>query len=375
MKISFYAPLKPISSQNPSGDRLIGRLFKKAWEQAGHQVEVASTFRSYEGKGNRERQARLRRIGLKAAEKVLRQLQKDPPDVWFTYHLYRKAPDWIGPLVCRSLNIPYVVAEASIAPSQSAGPWAEGYAAVEDALSQVDLVVGTTAADEICLLPQLPEKAQYLRLKPFLDIIPFKDAAERRPRARSEFSRSRSIPQHIPWLLTVAMMRPGVKFESYQVLAQALHQCAATPWHLLVAGHGPVFDDVKTLFAGLQQRITWLGEMTAPDIAALYAASDIYVWPSVRESPGMTFLEAQASGLPVVGGDGGGVADVIAHQVGGFLAKKRDAGEFAGYVERLLNAPGLRQSMGLAARSYVETNHSLEQAANRLNEGLSVILP
>ena len=373
MNIAFYAPLKPISSPNPSGDRLIGRLLKQALELGGNTVTVASPFRSYEGKGDRSRQIQLQVEGEQEAERVLEQLIKDPPDLWFTYHLYRKAPDWIGPMVCRVLKIPYVVSEASFAPSQHQGPWALGHFAVAGTLAQADLAFGMTKADEACLLPQLSNSAEYVQLKPFLNTEPYKDAPEKRSFAREDIYAAHQVPLDVPWLLTVAMMRPGVKFESFEVLAKALHKCADGQWHLFVVGDGPEKDAVHALFSGLEGRITWLGAMSAEQIADFYAATDVYVWPSVRESPGMTFLEAQASGLPVVGGAGGGVPDVIDHGVGGFLATKRDAYSFASCLKTLLTDPKLRQTMGTLAINYVDANHSLKAATSALNASLALV--
>ena len=375
MDIAFYAPLKPVSSPNPSGDRLIGRLLKQALELGGHTVNVASSFRSYEGKGDSDQQKRLQIEGQDEASCVLARLKSQPPDLWFTYHLYRKAPDWIGPLVCRELNIPYVVAEASFAPSQKDGAWAEGHQAVADALAEVDLAFGMTAADEVCLLPELSAGAHYVPLKPFLDTAPFAGAVDRRSGDRTKIGAAYGLASDIPWLLTVAMMRPGVKFESYQVLAEALKRCQDAPWQLLVVGDGPDREVVHNLFKGLEERITWLGIRSTEEISSYYAASDVYVWPSVRESPGMTFLEARASGLPVVGGDGGGVPDVINHGISGFLAKKRDAEDFASKLMVLLNDPARRRAMGMAALSYVDENHSLGVATARLNDGLSLVRP
>src|SRR3546814_20999217 len=63
------------------------------------------------------------------------------PQLWFTYHLYYKAPDWIGPKVARALRIPYVVVEASVAYKRASGPWAASHRAVLDALGQAAPVV------------------------------------------------------------------------------------------------------------------------------------------------------------------------------------------------------------------------------------------
>ena len=55
-------------------------------------------------------------------------------ELWFTYHLYYKAPDWLGPAVSRALGIPYVVAEASHAAKREGGAWDVGHRAVAEAL-------------------------------------------------------------------------------------------------------------------------------------------------------------------------------------------------------------------------------------------------
>ena len=60
------------------------------------------------------------------------------PRLWFTYHVYYKAPDWIGPRVARGLGIPYVVAEGSRAAKRAQGPWALGHAGAEAALDRAD---------------------------------------------------------------------------------------------------------------------------------------------------------------------------------------------------------------------------------------------
>ena len=122
MRIAFYAPLKPPDHPVPSGDRRVAQLFLEALRRAGHEPFVASTLRSFDGNGDPVRQAGLAGLGRRAAERLLRQWRRSPaaaPQLWFTYHPYYKAPDWLGPAVSRALNIPYLVAEASHAAKQS----------------------------------------------------------------------------------------------------------------------------------------------------------------------------------------------------------------------------------------------------------------
>src|SRR5687768_3144088 len=110
MRIAFYAPLKSPDHPVPSGDRRVARLLVQALEQAGHEVTLASTLRTYEPEGNPARQLQLRDAGLAEADALIEAWggKGAPPDLWFTYHVYYKAPDWLGPGVCSSLGIPYV---------------------------------------------------------------------------------------------------------------------------------------------------------------------------------------------------------------------------------------------------------------------------
>ncbi len=127
MRIAFYAPMKPPDHPVPSGDRQLARLFLQALSHGGHQCEIACHFVSRDGSGDRARQVRLRDLGEKLAALLLRRYQSRPadtrPEAWFTYHLYHKAPDWLGPRVAASLGIPYFIAEASTAPKRAGGPW------------------------------------------------------------------------------------------------------------------------------------------------------------------------------------------------------------------------------------------------------------
>ena len=117
MRIAFYAPLKPPTHGTPSGDRRVAGLLMDALARAGQRVELVSTFRSFDGDGDADRQRALRSQGEALGRTLAAQWRDAPrgerPGLWFTYHLYYKAPDWLGPVVSGALGIPYVIAEAS----------------------------------------------------------------------------------------------------------------------------------------------------------------------------------------------------------------------------------------------------------------------
>src|SRR6266850_5487262 len=107
MRIAFYAPLKSPTHGTPSGDRRVAGLYMDALAHAGHRVQVASTFRSYDGDGDAPRQRALSAQGAALAEQMAADWRASPaderPELWFTYHLYYKAPDWLGPAVSQAL--------------------------------------------------------------------------------------------------------------------------------------------------------------------------------------------------------------------------------------------------------------------------------
>jgi glycosyltransferase involved in cell wall biosynthesis len=352
MRIAFYAPLKPPDHETPSGDRRVARLFLAALRRAGHHPFVASRLRSFDPDG--ARQAQIAARGRRTAERLIafwRARPETAPGLWFTYHLYYKAPDWLGPAVSAALGIPYVVAEASFATKRAGGAWDIGHRAVEAALRRADRVIGLNTADRAAVMPLLAHPDRFVALAPFLDADAY--TAPRKP----------TTP---PLLVTVAMMRPGDKLASYRVLAAALATLLDRAWTLEVIGDGPARAEVTAALALLGERVRFAGALGEAEIARRLAAADLFVWPAINEAFGMALLEAQASGLPVVAGRGGGVGDVVADGVTGLLAPPGDAGAFAEGMRALLDDPARRAAFGAAARDKIRREHDLPAAARRL---------
>jgi glycosyltransferase involved in cell wall biosynthesis len=374
MRIAFYAPLKPPTHPVPSGDRRIARLLLAALARAGHDVRVVSTFRAYEGAGDPARQDEIRRAAA-TVEKRLRggMLARWKPDLWFTYHLYHKAPDWLGPPLAAALRIPYVIAEAAYAPRRSAGRWPEGLAAVESAVARADMVVFLNPVDSICIRPLMRASAKALVLDPFLDQEPFAAARRRREAHRARLARRWQIPAAPPWLLAVAMMRAGDKLASYRVLAAALARIEARPWHLIVVGTGEANCAVKALFRGFSARVHFVGAVRERELPPVYAAADLLVWPAMNEAIGQAVLEAQASGMAAVAGRAGALAAIVADGETGLLVREGDADAFASAVAALLDDPARRARMCEAAAGKVRARHDLARAAEGLDRALAAL--
>ena len=69
------------------------------------------------------------------------------PDLLFSYHLYYKAPDLLGPRLAARFALPYVAAEASLSSRRASGPWAERQGLVAAAVRGAALTVCLTARD------------------------------------------------------------------------------------------------------------------------------------------------------------------------------------------------------------------------------------
>ncbi|MBM3555156.1 MAG: glycosyltransferase family 4 protein [Alphaproteobacteria bacterium] len=357
MRIAFYAPLKAPDDPVPSGDRRMARLLIAALARAGHEVEVISRLRAFDGAGDVARQEGIR---VAAEREIARILAGSRPDLFFTYHLYYKAPDWIGPAIADRLAIPYVVAEPAFAPKRAKGPWAASHAQVARALARADAALTLTTLDAACVGPALRAPDRLVPLPPFLDSALFLTAKPART--------ALGLPADKAILLAVGMMREGPKTQSYLALAAALRVLPGEDWVMALVGDGPSRGEIATALRGLP--VVFLGAKAPEDLPSIYASADLYVWPAVHEAYGMALLEAQAAGLPVIAGRERGVPDVVMDGRTGVLVPPDDPAALAGAVRRLLDDRDLRERLGRAARDFVRNERHLDQAARTLDQAI-----
>ncbi len=373
MRLAFYAPMKAPDHPVPSGDRAVARLLLRALALGGHEVELASRLRSWQAAPDLQRQARLAELGQRLAQRILRRYERravaDRPQAWLTYHLYYKAPDFLGALVAGALRIPYLLVEVSVANKRAGGPWDLGHRATLAAVAAADGVVQLNPEDAECL----PAGTRQTILPAFLDGAPYRAAQSARAQLRATFAERYALDPTIPWLIAVAMMRPGDKLASYEILASALGHLKGHPWHLLLVGDGPARAEVEAAFQAVLgsdvARLRYLGKLAEDQVARPLAASDIFVWPAVNEAYGMALLEAQASGLPAVAGRRPGVAGIVEDGSSGLLVPLEDQA-FAGALGALLQDPRRVAAMSASASAKVAARHDLAPAAHSLTRVL-----
>jgi glycosyltransferase involved in cell wall biosynthesis len=307
-----------------------------------------------------QRRARAQAGRLIARWRALPARHPERFDLWFTYHCYYRKPDWLGPIVSRALDIPYVISEASHAPRRAQGPTRLGHRAVERALAEVDLVLSVNPRDVPGVKARLRPGAHQRWLPPFIDTRPFVDAAARHRPAND-----------VPLLLSVGMMRTRDKLASYRVLSQAFALLRNKPWKALLVGDGPARDEIERMMGPFGDRIRFTGALPHAQLPDVYASADLYLWPAVNEAYGMAFLEAQAAGLPVVAGRTGGVPAVVTDGVTGLLTPVGDHVAFAGAVSQLLERPAERARLAAGAASRIVAHHDERAAAHALAVALA----
>jgi glycosyltransferase involved in cell wall biosynthesis len=228
-------------------------------------------------------------------------------------------------------------------------------------------VISFNRVDDEAILPLLKDGVAIKPIRPFIDIQPYARAAEKRTDSRINIAARFRIDASVPWLICVAMMRPGDKLRSYELLGSALSRLRDTPWQLIVIGDGEAREQTTAALGEVIDRVHWLGLQDAEALPGILAASDLYVWPAVGEAFGIALLEAQAAGVAVVAGNFGGVSNVVNAPDCGVLVESVSPETFAQAVAGLLDEPGYRRKMAARAQQHTWKYHGLDEGASALN--------
>ncbi len=121
---------------------------------------------------------------------------------------------------------------------------------------------------------------------------------------------------------------------------------------LAVVGAGPYLDELK---AACGNDAVFTGYLAGAELAAAFAVTDVFAFPSATETLGLVALEAFASGTPVVGTNAGGIPFVIDEgETGHLMDPHATAADWAGVIAGLLEDPERRARMGAYARREAE---------------------
>jgi spore coat protein SA len=142
---------------------------------------------------------------------------------------------------------------------------------------------------------------------------------------------------------------------------------------------GRVTEFLRQLQARLASplgRVVFTGFIPPSQMPRAYLLGDIFVGPSqFEEGLGMVFLEAAASGLPIISTRQGGIPEVVRDGVTGLLLQRKDdSQELADQIIHLLDNPDLGQQMGRQGRQWVQENFTWEKSARALEQVYDEVL-
>jgi glycosyltransferase involved in cell wall biosynthesis len=132
------------------------------------------------------------------------------------------------------------------------------------------------------------------------------------------------------------------------------------------AGPGAPAEEITRFFGkALEAHIRVLPVVPAEEMPKLYAAHDIFVFPSLMEGLPSVLLEAMAGGMPVITTETCGMPDVVENEFSGLLIPPANGSALAEAILRLERSPELRQRLGCAARESMR-RYTWERAGRQL---------
>jgi phosphatidylinositol alpha-1,6-mannosyltransferase len=184
-----------------------------------------------------------------------------------------------------------------------------------------------------------------------------------------------ALPANFPSgrvVLTVGRWLANERYKGMDTLITALPRLL-TSWpelQLVAVGEGDDRTWLENLVEerGVSRHVHFLSGLNYTELAACYAACEMFALPSRGEGFGLVYLEAMAFGKPVIGGAHGGAPEVIQDGVTGYLVQHGDAVQLATCIETLLSDPANAREMGARGRKRVENNFRFNVFAKSLKK-------
>jgi glycosyltransferase involved in cell wall biosynthesis len=150
-----------------------------------------------------------------------------------------------------------------------------------------------------------------------------------------------------PLVLYIGRVSPEKRIDRLFPLLKEIPQA-----RLAIVGDGPSRANLEGKFAGTDTIFT--GYLKGEELAAAYAAGDLFVFTGDKETFGNVVVEAMASGLPVIAPNSGGVTDLVLDGYNGLLYDPAVPTGLVGATKTLLGSPKLLRQFGTRGRSLAE---------------------
>lgn len=240
--------------------------------------------------------------------------------------------------------------------------------------NNVDIVTYISDYTRARITPALGDQPEYVALPSGVDTEYFQPATpSERERTRARFELGDA-----PVIVCVSrLVRRKGQDQLIRCLPEIRRRHPGS--RLVIVGEGPDRSRLEHLAAtcGVTDAVLFTGPVTRDDMRDLLAAADIAAIPSRTrlggldvEGLGIVFLEAQATGVPVIVGDSGGAPETLIDGSTGFVINGRSRKQLVDSVDKLLSNAELRTRMGAAARTYVQENWAWPRLAQRFAEVL-----
>lgn len=136
----------------------------------------------------------------------------------------------------------------------------------------------------------------------------------------------------------------------------------------VIVGGGEELNSLKDLSTrlGLSETIVLTGAIPTAEMPEAYAAADVFVLPSIFESFGITLIEAQACGKPVVATRVGGAPEALQENETGIIVEPRDSEQLAEAITRIMTDEKTARIMGENGRKFVRTRFNLQKNVDEI---------
>ncbi len=210
-----------------------------------------------------------------------------------------------------------------------------------------------------------------------LNIIPKKvfcisNGVNTRKFRKIEIERKKMLPEIPKYRKIVFLAKSLTKMSGIEYLLRSMPFVLSNrDVHLLIAGEGPDKDKFELLCKdiNISDNVTFLGLVDHDQIKKYMNIADVYVQPSLTEGFSLSFLEAMASGCPVIASSVGGLEEILqkgfkeTNQNIGLLVPPKNSGMLAKEILFLLNSSNESKLMAERARRFVKKNYSWEKIA------------
>lgn len=155
-----------------------------------------------------------------------------------------------------------------------------------------------------------------------------------------------------------------VRGKGAQYLLKALRRVSGNP-KVTVVGEGYQLPSLQKYATTHGLDVTFTGRLTHNEVLREIERCGFLCFPSLLDGFGLVVADAMAAGKPVVAFDAGGIRELVIHEHTGLLVKTMDTRGLATSIQRLIDEPALRRTLGVNAQEHVANRFSLQAHVER----------